>query len=212
MALMSGSTCIACASNRLVLRLSVAGGMGADGLIRTTSEFGTALADVVRCETSGHMQHGPRPSETILSEFYADAESDDYVGEEAGQRETARHALERIRRLLRPGGLLCLGLPDAGGLLARLMGRRWWSVLPDPRAVLTRGSMAQLLDANGFDVLEFRTAPKAFTVHSYLSRIGGYSPAVGRALATAADRAGIGQKMWAPDFRDRMSVSARTRP
>ena len=45
-------------------------------------------------------------------------------------------ALDRIAALLRPGGVLYLALPDAGSRLARLMGRRWWSVLPDARPVL----------------------------------------------------------------------------
>jgi SAM-dependent methyltransferase len=295
------TTCAACGSDRLVGHLRVAGEIGPDGLIPTTDRFGTALADIVRCERCGHMQLDPMPPEAVLREAYTEAASEDYVGEEAGQRETARRALERIerhlpetsgspalldlgcwvgfllaearsrgwrtigvepsqfasryareelglevvrddlfaaelpeatfqvvtlgdviehltapaaaleriRRLLAPEGVLWLALPDAGSGLARAMGRRWWSVIPTHVQYFTRGSIGRLLVAGGFDVLEVGTAPKAFTVRYYLERLGGYSPALARALVGAADRGRLAERMWAPDFRDRMSVIAR---
>ncbi|MDX6683295.1 MAG: hypothetical protein QOG94_3334, partial [Solirubrobacteraceae bacterium] len=75
--------------------LKVAGDAGPDGLIPTTDQFGTALSDLVRCETCGHRQTEPMPADAVLESAYADAASDDYVEEEAGQRETARRALAR---------------------------------------------------------------------------------------------------------------------
>jgi SAM-dependent methyltransferase len=118
-------------------------------------------------------------------------------------------ALARSRELLAPGGIIALALPDAGSGVARLLGRRWWSVLPTHVQYFTRGSLAALLTRCGFDLLETATAPKAFTVRYYLERIGGYSPPVGRLLARAAGALGVAERMWAPDFRDRMAVIAR---
>jgi SAM-dependent methyltransferase len=121
------------------------------------------------------------------------------------------HALRRIRELLTPGGVVWLALPDAGSRVARAMGRRWWSVLPTHVQYFTRRSLVTLLERCGFEPLELGTAPKAFTVRYYLERIGGYSPAAGRGLVRAASAAGIAERMWAPDFRDRMMVVARAR-
>jgi hypothetical protein len=58
-------------------------------------------------------------------------------------------------------------------------------------------------------VLETATAPKAFSVEYYLSRLEGYSKPAGRALVRGARAAKVAQRMWAPDFRDRMLVIAR---
>jgi SAM-dependent methyltransferase len=120
-------------------------------------------------------------------------------------------ALDRLATLLRPGGprLAWLSLPDAGSRVARAMGARWWSVIPTHVQYFTRGSLATLLRRHGWQVLEVATAPKAFTVRYYLERTGGYSPAVARALVRAARAAGVADRMWAPDFRDRMQVIAR---
>ncbi len=272
--------------------------MGADGLIPTTDRYGTALGNIVRCPSCGHMQLDPMPSESVLAGAYAEAASEDYIDEEAGQRETARRALVRIERyrrppgslldlgcwvgfllaearnrgwrtvgvepsqfasshardrlglevitaglfdaplpgggfdavtmgdviehltdpaaalrrigeLLTPGGLLWMALPDSGSRVARTLGRRWWSVLPTHVQYFTRGSISALLNANGFQVLEITTAPKAFTVGYYLERVGGYSPAAARGLVRTAATLRLADRMWAPDFRDRRAVIAR---
>jgi SAM-dependent methyltransferase len=118
-------------------------------------------------------------------------------------------ALDRIEPLLAPQGVLVMMLPDAGSRVARLLGKRWWSVIPTHVQYFTRGSVRTLLERRGWAVLEVGTAPKAFTVRYYLGRVGGYSRALGRSLVRAASRAGIADRIWAPDFRDRMLVIAR---
>jgi SAM-dependent methyltransferase len=118
-------------------------------------------------------------------------------------------ALGRIRELLVPEGLLWLALPDAGSRVARTMGARWWSVLPTHVQYFTRNSISRLLERAGFEVLEIGTSPKAFTVGYYVSRISGYSRALGDGLGSVARRTGLSERMWAPDFRDRMAVVAR---
>jgi SAM-dependent methyltransferase len=292
------ATCSACGAGGLEAHMSVAGRAGPDGLIPSTKRYGTALADIVRCPRCGHMQLDPMPHAEVLEGAYADAASDAYIVEEAGQRETARRALERIeahapargalldlgcwvgfllaearergwrtvgvepsefasvyarrrlglevitgdllgtalrassfdavvmadviehlvdpaaalrrvRTLSAPAAVLWLALPDAGSRVARTMGRRWWSVLPTHVQYFTRRSIATLLHRSGFELLEIGTAPKAFTVGYYLERIGGYSPAAARLLVRGAGALGAGDRMWAPDFRDRMAVVAR---
>jgi SAM-dependent methyltransferase len=120
-------------------------------------------------------------------------------------------ALHRIRVSMTPSGVLWLALPDAGSRLARAMGRYWWSVLPTHVQYFTRRSIVTLLARSGFEVLELATAPKAFTVRYYLERVGGYWPPLARALVRAAGTAGVADHLWAPDFRDRMTVIARVR-
>jgi len=294
-----GPKCAACGSPDLRPHLRVAGDMGDEGLIPTTDRFGTALSDIVRCASCGHMQLARMPSDAELESGYAVAASDDYVAEEAGQRETARRmlarieahalrrgaildlgcwvgfllaearergwrepvgiepsgfasayardrlaldvrtddlftvplpehhfdavvlgdviehlphpgeALDRIAALLGPGGVAWFALPDAGSRVARVLAARWWSVIPTHVQYFTRGSITTLLERHGFTVLEIATAPKAFSVEYYLSRLEGYSKPTGRALVRGARSLGVAERMWAPDFRDRMMVIAR---
>jgi SAM-dependent methyltransferase len=294
----AGTPCAACGANALGEHMRVRGHAGAAGLIPTTKEFGTALGDIVRCRACGHMQLDRFPSEAELDAAYADAASDDYVLEEAGQRESFRRVLERIERftdrgslldvgcwvgfllaeardrgwrecvgiepsefasgyarsrlgldvrtedlfaaelraghfdavvlgdvlehltrtsealerarsLLRPDGVLCLELPDAGSRVARLLGPRWWSVIPTHVHYFTRDSARTMLARHGFTTVYVATDPKAFTVRYYLDKLGGYSQPVADALVAGAERARLAERMWTPDFRDRMIVIAR---
>ena len=109
------STCAACGASGLVPHLKVAGDAGPDGLIPTTDKFGTALADIVRCPRCGHRQTDPMPAAAVLESAYADAASEDYVAEEAGQRATARHALREIERHVPQRGHLEGGRPLLAG-------------------------------------------------------------------------------------------------
>lgn len=118
-------------------------------------------------------------------------------------------ALDRVRELLAPEGVLWLALPDAGSRVARVMGKRWWSVIPTHVHYFTRDSITVLLGRHGYEVLEIGSSPKAFTVRYYLERIEGYSQLAGRTLSRAAIAAGIADRMWAPDFHDRMALVAR---
>ena len=279
--------------------MGVGGEMGADGLIPTTKEFGTALADIVGCPRCGHMQLHRYPTEDELEAAYAEAASDDYVEEEAGQRYSfagvldrieryapergslldvgcwvgfllaeargrgwrecvgiepstfasgyarerlgldvrteelftadlptghwdvvvmgdvlehltrANAALDRVAELLRPQGVIALELPDAGSRVAQLLGPRWWSVIPTHVHYFTRHSAATMLGRHGLEPLYVATDPKSFTVRYYLDKGGGYLPGVSRALVTAAERLGVADRMWTPDFRDRMLLIAR---
>lgn len=121
----------------------------------------------------------------------------------------ANVALDRVGEVLRPGGLLAIELPDAGSRVARILGRRWWSVIPTHVHYFSRRSAATMLDRHRFRPLYVATDPKAFTVGYYLDKGGGYLPALSRALVAAAERARMAEAIWAPDFRDRMLMIAR---
>lgn len=289
--------CAACGGGPLEPHLRVAGAAGPEGLVPTTTNFGTALADIHRCAACGHMQLDPMPAEARLDAAYAATESGDYIGEEAGQRRTAaevlaaversrepgklldigcwvgfllseaerrgwrgvgiepsafaaRHArerlgvdartaglfdaklpesafdavvladviehlpdpgaaLDRIATLAVPGAVVAFALPNASSKVARLLGRGWWSVIPTHVQYFTRASFVTLLGRHDYEVVSIETAPKWLSVGYYLERVGGYSPGLARLLGATARRLGLADRVWAPDFRDRMLVIAR---
>ena len=297
------TVCVACGATSLRPHLTVRRDREAS-LAATTTAYGTAPGDLVRCDVCGHIQVAQLPSDLELGEAYAEVDEEAYLGEEAGQRATARRALslierhlgagpsrgedralcdlgcwvgfllseaerrgwsargvepsdfaagyarerlgldvqtatlesadlpagtfdaavlgdviehlpdpgaalDRIAGLLRPRGVLYLTLPDAGSRIARLLGGRWWSVIPTHVQYFNHTSMARLLHRHGYSVEYLDTAPKAFTVRYYLERLEGYSPPVARAAVWTATRVGLSGRLVWPDFRDRMAVLAR---
>jgi len=269
-------------------------------LVATTTAYGAAPSDLLRCTVCGHRQVAEFPSDADLEKAYGEVDEGAYLDEETGQRATARVALDRIdrhrlsesersmidvgcwvgfllseaqsrgwraagvepsrfaaqfareelgldvrpgtlasvdlppasfdaavlgdviehlpdpgaaldevKRVLRPGGILYLTLPDAGSAIARALGARWWSVIPTHVQYFTRESIARLLERRGYVVEWIGTAPKAFTVRYYLERLEGYSEGLSRRAVSAAERLGLANRLVWPDFRDRMAVVAR---
>lgn len=69
-----------------------------------------------------------------------------------------RETLARIRRLLAPGGLLFIGVPNVDGLQARWFGRYWWNLGPPVHPFnYSRPTLERLLAEQGFEMVSFRT-------------------------------------------------------
>ena len=117
-------------------------------------------------------------------------------------------ALDTIAASLCPGGVLYLTVPNAGSRLARMLGRRWWSVLPMHLQYFTINSMRQLLESHGFGVLEVHTHAKVFSALYYAERVESFVPLTG-CLPRYLERSRLGKRLVAPNFRDRMYVIAR---
>jgi 2-polyprenyl-3-methyl-5-hydroxy-6-metoxy-1,4-benzoquinol methylase len=117
-------------------------------------------------------------------------------------------AIEAVCAMLEPGGALYLTTPDAGGRLARLMGSRWWSILPMHVQYFTRASMLQLLGRHGLRVVDVTSHPKVFTAAYYAERLGGYSAGLARAAVGVTRGVHLADRLVAPDFHDRMQVLA----
>ena len=64
--------------------------------------------------------------------------------------------LDRAHRLIAPGGVLAISVPDYGSLAARLMGRRWVFLLTVHLYYFTRATLSALLRRSGFEPVRFQ--------------------------------------------------------
>ncbi|MGN6475399.1 MAG: class I SAM-dependent methyltransferase [Mycobacteriales bacterium] len=117
-------------------------------------------------------------------------------------------ALATAADLLEEGGALYLTTPDAGGRLPRLMGSRWWSVLPMHTQYFNRESIQRLLTRHHLRVVSLDSHPKVFTASYYAQRLAGYSPRLARTAAATTRGLGLADRLVAPDFHDRMQLVA----
>jgi SAM-dependent methyltransferase len=117
-------------------------------------------------------------------------------------------ALQEARRVIGDGGAVLVTVPDAGSVIARMLGRRWWSVLPMHVQYFTKQSMTALFERAGFRVVEQSTHPKTFTVRYYAGRLGAFVP-VTRPILERATRGAFGDRLVAPNFGDRMMMVGR---
>ena len=101
-------------------------------------------------------------------------------------------------------------VPDAGSRLARAMGARWWSVIPTHVQYFTRVEPAH--PARAATATRSSTSRRSRRRSRCATTCRGSRatrPRLARALVRGAERVGVADRMWAPDFRDRMLVIAR---
>ena len=83
-----------------------------------------------------------------------------------------RRALAACRAHLKPGGWLFLSTPDAGAIIARAMGARWYYQDPVQHVNLfTRRNLARLLEESGFKVEGCTYFGRQYRVRYVVNRI-----------------------------------------
>jgi 2-polyprenyl-3-methyl-5-hydroxy-6-metoxy-1,4-benzoquinol methylase len=122
-------------------------------------------------------------------------------------------ALQAIRDVLKPEGQLFISTPDAGSLVASLMGKRWHYFDPvQHRTLFSRSNLSQALESKGFTVRSIRTFGHHYKLQyvfdrlAYLNRTGPIGAAVrfGRAVLRPA----LHRSMHI-NLRDVMTIAAR---
>jgi SAM-dependent methyltransferase len=120
-------------------------------------------------------------------------------------------ALQRIKTLLRPGGLLYLVTPDIESLSARLMRGRWWGLRPAHIFYFSPTTLTALLRETGFEVELVKSYGRIFTWGYWLSRLRNYPAPIYKTVAGVVGFFGLDAKFLYIDTRDSMEVVARRR-
>jgi len=81
-------------------------------------------------------------------------------------------ALDRLHSLLKPGGHLFLSTPDAGSLVARMLGRGWHYIDPVQHINLFgRSNLTLALEKCGFEVLGYRSFGRYYRMRYVVDRL-----------------------------------------
>jgi len=121
-------------------------------------------------------------------------------------------AIDEIRRSLKPGGWLFVSTPDAGSLVAALMGVRWHYLDPLQHINLfSRANLTRLLSDRGFTVVHYRHFGRSYRVSYVVNRLkylltdGASSPVVNRSAIRSGFRSlTVPIKLW-----DVVAIAAR---
>ncbi|MFK7768411.1 MAG: class I SAM-dependent methyltransferase, partial [Mariniblastus sp.] len=93
--------------------------------------------------------------------------------------------LEGIRGRLNEGGHVVLTVPNAGGIVRRLMGKRWYFYIPEEHLhYFNRKNLSALLEKHGFSVDGVGATYKPMTYDYALTQFQEFNPMIYRILKT----------------------------
>jgi 2-polyprenyl-3-methyl-5-hydroxy-6-metoxy-1,4-benzoquinol methylase len=84
--------------------------------------------------------------------------------------------LAKVSQVLRPGGVLCLVTPNAASAAARVLGSRWWGMLPGHVVLFPHRRLCELLGIMGFGIRSQRPGALRFSLDYWIGSAGGYLP------------------------------------
>jgi 2-polyprenyl-3-methyl-5-hydroxy-6-metoxy-1,4-benzoquinol methylase len=117
--------------------------------------------------------------------------------------------VREIRRVLKPGGRLLLLTPDAGSLMAKMFGPRWWGLLDDHYFYFSRPTLRRFLEREGFVVDHLEAQGRSFPLKHWVFKISQYSEVAHGLIAGAAARLGVADLRVSVNLGDMMACVAR---
>jgi len=116
--------------------------------------------------------------------------------------------IKHVAALLKPGGLLVVNYPDRGSWLARLLGRKWPFLSSVHFYYFTRRTIARLLEAHGFEIVQMRPHVQWLQIDYLLTRAEVVSATPARVLRRIARALGQAKRQ-APYWIGQTFVAAR---
>jgi SAM-dependent methyltransferase len=120
-----------------------------------------------------------------------------------------RKALERVHRLLRPGGLVVVHTIDIESLFARLMGARWPWLMEMHVYYFSRRTLRAMLEKCGFEVISDRPQGRYLRLGYLANRVGALMPVVGRPAEWLVTKLGLRGVAIPIDLGDLFTAYAR---
>lgn len=120
--------------------------------------------------------------------------------------------LEKVRRLLRPGGWLVIHTMDIDSPLARIAGRRWPWLMDMHLYYFGKRTLRRMLSEHGYNVLWDGAQGRYLTLGYLASRVAGMNATLGRLAHALVGRLGLSHSAIPVNFGDlRTFISQRVR-
>ena len=121
-----------------------------------------------------------------------------------------KDALLEVNRIMKPGALLMVETPDAGGFLTWIMGGRWFHFLEsEHNYFFTKATINDLLSKMGFKIISIESSRKLFTLRYLFYQTTRYNKTLSRVLVKLVELLRISDKQIKFRQPDEMIVFAQ---
>lgn len=119
-----------------------------------------------------------------------------------------KQTLERIRKLLKPTGILYINTPNINSFASRLLRARWWGINQFHLFYFSKKTLSEFLDYCGFKCIKYGSYARTFTLGYWAERLKGYNNFVCKFIVWVISRLNLGKVFFTVNFGDQVEVFA----
>jgi SAM-dependent methyltransferase/GT2 family glycosyltransferase len=120
-----------------------------------------------------------------------------------------RNTLIKIRRMLKPNGLIYVNTPDISSLISRILRAKWWGIKQEHLYYFTKKSFYKMLQVSGFTPIKCKRSPRVFSFKYWLRRLKGHNLKIYRIFNFLAGGFFKPSKLLKIDLGDQIEIYAR---
>lgn len=120
-----------------------------------------------------------------------------------------RQALTKIRKILKPDGILYINTPDIKSISSRLLKTKWWGMNSFHLYYFSKKSLDGLLVKSGFRAIKYSRYVRTFTVRYWLERFADYNKLIYRFFSSITRINLFGKRLLTVNLYDEVGVFAR---
>jgi SAM-dependent methyltransferase len=117
--------------------------------------------------------------------------------------------LQRLRKKLKPKGILCISTPDIDSALSRILKARWWGIKWSHLYYFSRKTLYRMLDMAGFRPVRCASYVRIFNLRYLISRLKGYRSPLYSILAFFVKHGLSEDLLMSVNLNDQILVFAR---
>ena len=120
-----------------------------------------------------------------------------------------RQALTKVRKILKPDGILYINTPDIKSISSRLLKTKWWGMNSFHLYYFSKKSLDRLLVKSGFRAIKYSRYVRTFTVRYWLERFADYNKLIYRFFSFITRINLFGKRLLTVNLYDEVGVFAR---
>lgn len=117
-----------------------------------------------------------------------------------------KEELERLRGLLKPGGILYLSTPDINSFMSRILKAKWWGIQKGHLYYFSKRTLNNLLDVCGFKPVGYSSYRRVFSISYWQKRLEIYNLNLAKLFGFLANCLFLKNKLVGVSFYDQIEV------
>lgn len=117
-----------------------------------------------------------------------------------------KEELERLRGMLKPGGILYISTPDINSFMSRMLKAKWWGIQKGHLYYFSKRTLNNLLDVCGFKPVGYSSYRRVFSISYWQKRLETYNMSLARLFGSLANCFFLKNKLVGVSFYDQIEV------